>query len=241
VRRPWGQLRRIPWVFKTKPQTLGTDKGYSGGEFIDALIKERIEPHIPILDYRSQNDRGIYPIEKFRFDKEQNRFICPEGKELKYWGIHKRSRQYVYRARKKDCAIGLRKADCTRDTARSLSYHIYEDSLDEARRLNRTKGYRISQRMRKRIEELFGEAKELMGFRRGKFRRLKFLREQVLMTATAQNITRMVKLLSKRGPLEEAFAARRAVESFLSKGFFDFLAWFYRSTNWGQFAIRGCS
>jgi hypothetical protein len=43
---------------------IGADKGYSGGEFIDALIKERIEPHIPILDYRSQNDRGIYPIEK---------------------------------------------------------------------------------------------------------------------------------------------------------------------------------
>jgi hypothetical protein len=100
---------------------------------------------------------------------------------------------------------------------------------------------RISQRMRKRIEELFGEAKELMGLRRGKFRRLKFLREQVLMTATAQNIKRMVKLLSRRGPVREVLAARRAVESFLSKGFFDFLVWFYRNTNRGQFATQGCS
>jgi len=236
-----GQLRRIPWVFKTKPETLGADKGYSGGEFIDALIKEGIEPHIPILDYRSQNDRGIYPIEKFRFDKAENRFICPEGKELRYWGIHKGSRQYVYRARKKDCAICLRKAECTRDTARSVSYHIFEDSLNEARRLNRTKGYRISQRMRKRIEELFGEAKELMGLRRARFRRLKFLREQVLMTATAQNIKRMVKLLSRRGPVGETLATCRALESFLSQASFDLLAWFYRNTNRGQFAIQGCS
>ena len=216
-----GQLRRIPWAFKLRPESIGADKGYSGGEFIDALIKERIEPHIPILDYRSQNDRGIYPIEKFHFDKEENRFTCPEGKELKYWGIHKRSRQYVYRARSKDCAMCLKKVECTRDRARSVSYHLCEESINEARRLNKTKAYRISQRMRKRVEELFGEAKELMGLRRAKFRRLKFIREQVLMTATAQNIKRMVKLLSGRGPLRQALGACQAVESFLSNKSFD--------------------
>jgi len=69
--------------------------------------------------------------------------------------------------------------------------------------------------MRKRIEELFGEAKEWMGLRRAKFRRWKFIREQVLMTATAQNIKRMVTLLSRRGPAKQALAARQAVESFL--------------------------
>ena len=39
-----GQLRRIPWVFKTKPETLGADKGCSGGEFIDALTKRGSSP-----------------------------------------------------------------------------------------------------------------------------------------------------------------------------------------------------
>jgi hypothetical protein len=58
--------------------------------------------------------------------------------------------------------------------------------------------------MRKRIEELFGEAKELMGFRRAKFRYRRFVREQVLMTAATQNIKRMVKLLSRRAPIREA-------------------------------------
>ena len=66
--------------------------------------------------------------------------------------------------------------------------------------MTKTPAYRISQRMRKRIEELFGEAKEFMGLRRAKFRLRRFVREQVLMTATAQNIKRMVKLLSRRGP-----------------------------------------
>jgi hypothetical protein len=58
--------------------------------------------------------------------------------------------------------------------------------------------------MCKRIEELFGEAKEFMGFRTAKFQLRCFLREPVLMTATAQNIKRMVRLLSLKRPKNEA-------------------------------------
>ena len=134
----------------------------------------------------------------------------------------------------------LKKVECTRDRARSVSYNLCEESINEARRLNKTKAYRISQRMRKRIEELLGEAKELMGLRRAKFRRWKFIREQVLMTATAQNSKRMVKLLSRRGLLRQALAACQVVESFLSKISLDLFSWLYRNTIRGQFAIQFC-
>lgn len=209
------QLRHIKWRYKIKPKSLGADKGYSAGEFINALVNETIEPHIPVIDHRSQKDKGIYPITEFTFDRDRNIFVCPEGKELKYWGIHKRSRQHVYRARTKDCKVCSKKTECTRDRARSLSYHIHEDSIQKARELNKTQEYRISQRMRKRIEELFGEAKEFMGLRRAKFRRLKFVKEQILMTAAAQNIKRLVKHLSKQGPKKEATAVQQAVHPFV--------------------------
>ena len=50
-----------------------------------------------------KNDKGIFPITKFSFDAERNEYICPQGKRLKYWGINKRSRQFVWRASVKDC------------------------------------------------------------------------------------------------------------------------------------------
>ena len=71
--------------------------------------------------------------------------------------------------------------------------------LNRVRQLHKTKEYKISQRMRKRIEELFGEAKEWMGLGRANFRGVILIKEQVLMTAMAQNIKRMVKLLSRGG------------------------------------------
>ena len=61
--------------------------------------------------------------------------------------------------------------------------------------------------MRKLIEGLFGEAKEYMGLRVAKFRRLWNVDEQFLLTATVQNIKRMAKLLH-RGNKE----AREAVQ-----------------------------
>lgn len=205
------QLLRLPWTFRINPRTVGADKGYSTGSFFHALITQGIEPHVPVKDYRSQNDKGIYPLASFTFDKKHNRFICPEGKELSYWGVHTHSRQHVYRARLKDCRICPRKQACARDRSRSLSYHVYEASIEKARALTMTSSYRISQRMRKRIEELFGEAKEFMGLRRAKFRCHRFVREQVLMTATAQNIKRMIKLLFRREPKKEDKALGRRV------------------------------
>lgn len=191
------QILRSQWRFKLRTLTVGADKGYATGGFIHALITQRLDPHVPVRDHRSRNDKGIYPLSAFTFDKDKNRFTCLNGKTLPYRGVHRMSRQHVYRTRTEDCEVCLRKDACTRDRSRSLSYHIYESSIEKARAATTAISYRISQKMRKRIEELFGEAKELMGFRRAKFRYHRFVREQVLMTATAQNMKRMVKLLLK--------------------------------------------
>lgn len=234
------EIRGIKWKYRINVESLGADKGYAAGEFLHNLINENIQPHIPIYEYQRHNHKDIYPRKKFTYDGTKDIFICPEGKELKYWGIHKRSRQYVYRARKKDCTICPRKAECTKDRARSIGYHIYEESIDKARQLNKTKEYRISQRMRKRIEELFGEAKEFMGLRTAKFRRLRFIREQVLMTATAQNIKRMVKLLTKKGPQREALAAQQQRIPLFIECLLTLLMWGSQNLKRIQFADRRC-
>jgi transposase len=207
------QIRSAKWKYKIRPESLGADKGYATGEFIHNVINENIQPHIPILDYQRHNHKGIYSREKFAYDKARDIMICPAGKELRYWGIHKQSRQHVYRASTRDCSVCKRKKECTRDRARSIGHHIHEASLEKARQLNKTNEYRISQRMRKRIEELFGEAKEFMGLRRAKFRGQVFVREQVLMTAAAQNIKRVVKLLSRKAPKWAAAAAGRLLSA----------------------------
>ena len=219
-------LRRIEWAYKLKHKTLGADKGYATGEFVHRLLEQAVDPHIPMMDTRSEHDKGIFPIEQFHFDAEANRFICPAGMVLKYSKLQPRSKQHVYRASSKDCKPCPLKAQCTRSSYRSLSYHIYQSSVEAARRLTKTSGYRISQRMRKRVEEVFGEAKEFMGLRQAKFRRSLYVQEQVLLTAAAQNIKRIARLLSRRGPKRETAMLSVIPRGVLENGY-RFVSWIF--------------
>lgn len=62
------------------------------------------------------------------------------------------------------------------------------------KRKTRSLGYRLSQRCRQRIEELFGEGKEGMGLRRMKLRGLAGAQEQGYLTGLALNLKRLVRL-----------------------------------------------
>ncbi len=119
-------ISRVKWAYKLKPRTLGADKGYTTGEFVHWLSEQEVLPHLPIMDHRKRTEEGIYPIEHFLYDAEKDQFICPQGKGLRYWGVHKNSRQHVYRASSSDCRQCPVKQQCTRATYRSLSHHIYE-------------------------------------------------------------------------------------------------------------------
>jgi len=202
-------LARVKWKYKMKPETLGADKGYAAGQFIAVAYEAGVTPHVPVWDTRREHDAGIYPIERFEWDAVNNRFICPRGKTLKPHG--RNHKQVIWRASAKDCGICAVKTECTRDKARSVSLHVQQEHIDRARAEMKTKEYKRSQRCRKKVEELFGEAKEQMGLRRMKFRTLKFVKEQALLTAAAQNIKRLVKYLSRLAP-KPADAVRKAVE-----------------------------
>ncbi|HQV47326.1 MAG TPA: IS5 family transposase [Nitrospira sp.] len=63
------------------------------------------------------------------------------------------------------------------------------------RRLGRTVGYRLSQRARKKIEELWGEAKCWHGFRRFRRRGLLQVRDEAYLMGWLLNLKRLAKLL----------------------------------------------
>jgi hypothetical protein len=63
------------------------------------------------------------------------------------------------------------------------------------RRLGRTVGYRLSQRARKKIEELWGEAKCWHGFRRFRRRGLLQVRDEAYLMGWLLTLKRLAKLL----------------------------------------------
>jgi len=73
-----------------------------------------------------------------------------------------------------------------------------ETARQRARDLWTTPEFEQAQRQRKKVEALFAELKRHIGLRRLRLRRLKFVREQFFLAATAQNIKRLIRFLTRR-------------------------------------------
>jgi len=186
-------LERVASTFGVAPATLAGDKSYGTGPFLAWLIDRNITPHVPVLDRTHQTD-GQYTRDDFVFEPDSNAFLCPNGKLLKFCGIGRASRVNVYRASPLDCKDCPLKAACTAGRARRL-INFDEPARQHAKRLVETDEYRLSRRERKKVEALFAELKDVIKLRRFRLRRLRNVKEQTLMAATAQNLRRLVRFL----------------------------------------------
>jgi len=72
-----------------------------------------------------------------------------------------------------------------------------EPARQHAREWANTPEFAKAPRQRKKVEALFAELKNQIGLRRLRLRSMKFVREQFFLAAAAQNIKRLVRLLSR--------------------------------------------
>jgi hypothetical protein len=81
---------------------------------------------------------------------------------------------------------------------RHVTPHIADKALHPTldRRTTRMPGYATSQRVRKRVEEIFGWAKTVGGFRRTRFRGVRRTQLAAYIVGAAYNLTRMTRILA---------------------------------------------
>ncbi len=109
-----------------------------------------------------------------------------------------------YTASKNDCSICSLKPKCTTAVVRKVTRDLNEDVRDQVRALANTQAFEQSHRERKKVEMRFAHMKRILKLDRFRLRGLNGVRDEVLLTATAQNLRRLVKL---RGRAPPPFAA----------------------------------
>jgi hypothetical protein len=199
-------LTRFAQWQRRKPVSLAADTSYGNGELLHWLQERDITPYMRVKENaRRKND--LYGIEKFTYDAEAHRYLCPAGRGLTYVGINPLNRTHVYASTPKRCRDCAQKARCTKGRCRFLAVHIYEPARQRAQELAKTPAFIQAQRARRKVEALFAELKNQIGLRRLRLRRMKFVREQFFLAATAQNIKRLVRFLANTsGKPEPALA-----------------------------------
>jgi transposase len=192
-------MERVRCRFGLRPQRLAGDTVYGAVRLLKWLVDRQITPHIPVWDKSVRSD-GTFSRADFVFDRSRNIYICPNGKLLHTTGTVIDSSTLRYRASKLDCDVcAFKKQCCPHTPARQIPRDLHEDARDVARAQVKTEAFEQSRRERKKVEMRFAHMKGILKLDRLRLRGLSGVRDEVLLTATAQNLRRLVKLLS-RGP-----------------------------------------
>ena len=136
--------------------------------------------------------KGKFSRNDFSYDKERDLYVCPGGKELKTSGTVHDGTTIKYIAKRSDCRQCPLKPQCTTGRERRVSRDVNQEARDYTQALMETDAYRQSNIDRKQIERLFGEAKSQLSMTRLRLRGLSGARDEFLLTATVQNLKRLV-------------------------------------------------
>ncbi|MEL6207409.1 MAG: transposase, partial [Pseudomonadota bacterium] len=197
-------LNRVREKFELRPERLIADTAYGPGPMLGWLVDEKIAPHIPVIDKAGCTD-GTWSRADFEWDAENNQYICPEGEALKQFrrnysdpsrgptgkGVAK------YQALKHTCqACPSKQKCCPNADARKITREEHEDARDVARAIAKTPQYKVSVKLRKKVEMLFAHLKRILALGRLRLRGPCGANDEFLLAATAQNLRKLAKIFS---------------------------------------------
>lgn len=196
-------VERVSRCFDLRPRRLAGDTVYGAVRLLKWLVDRKITPHVPVWDKSARHD-GTFSRADFVFDRERNVYTCPGGAKLTSSGNIDQGHIAYYRASKNDCSTCLLKPKCTTAVVRKITRDLDEDVRDHVRALANTEAFQQSRRERKKIEVRFAHMKRILRLDRLRLRGLSGARDEVLLTATAQNLRRLAKLLCRAPPFRPA-------------------------------------
>lgn len=187
---------RTCFHWKLWPRQATGDKTYATIENIVALEDAGIRAYLPLADFDHRT--AFFGKGAFAYDAERDVYTCPQGETLRFHKHKHTEHVRIYQADATICNACRLKDQCTASSrGRQVRRHVNEAYIERVRRYHETA--RCQKAIRKRsvwVEPLFGEAKQWHGLRRFRLRRLRKVNGEALLTATGQNLKR---LLSKRG------------------------------------------
>jgi transposase len=146
-----------------KMNTL-TDKGYTTGVHIDTCSKNNITTYSSPKAHSSQNN-GLYNMEVFEYNKEEDSYKCPAGLILHSSGvIYKKGNHKVKRYTTKQCeGCNLRSKCTTNKRGRIIERSIYQEAIEanQKRVEQNPEYYKLRQQI---TEHQFGTLKRQWGF-----------------------------------------------------------------------------
>jgi transposase len=168
------------------------DAGYSSGTALKALEENNITGYIPNFGQYKPTREG------FSYDKENDRYICSQGKYLPFKKLTTTSLGYkmkVYRSSAKDCgSCPLRRVCIGKSDFKKIDDSIDKPYYDRMHaRLQSINREKIRQLRSSTVEPVLGTLVNYLAMRRVNTRGIKQASKCMLMSAIAYNLKKLLK------------------------------------------------
>ena len=183
--------------------TVLADRGYYNGEEVLACEGTGVLPCVPKTQTSGNAKRGLFTVQDFIYDAENDRYTCPAGEFLTKGKIRSDRRDDMdhYRNLTACLTCGL-KPQCTTDKVKRQKRWEHEPVLDRMQaRLDRMPEAMIIRRQT--VEHPFGTLKAWMGSTHFLTKTLEKVKTEMSLQVLAYNMKRMINIFGVR-PLMQA-------------------------------------
>ncbi len=185
--------------------TVLADRGYYNGEEVLACEGKGVLPYVPKTQTSGNAKRGLFTVQDFIYDAENDRYACPAGEFLTKGKIRSDRRDDMdhYRNLTACLTCGL-KPQCTTDKVKRQKRWEHEAVLDRMQaRLDRMPEAMIIRRQT--VEHPFGTLKAWMGSTHFLTKTLEKVKTEMSLHVLAYNMKRMINIFGVK-PLMQAIA-----------------------------------
>lgn len=192
------RMERIKNSLGLKPFSVALDSGYMANHIARYLFNRDI--HF-VFGYRRFGKRkpGTFGKFDFTYVDLHDYYVCPNMKPLYYSNIDKNGYKQ-YRPEKGSCVACPLKDKCLSPSTKIkvISRHLWQDYLDVALRNKRTdEGKELYRRRAETVERSFADSKELHNLRYARYRGIKKVTMQSLLTSACQNMKKIATTLDR--------------------------------------------
>ena len=173
------------------------DGNYSSSEALRTLEEVNIVGYIPNFGQYKSFRRG------FSYDKENDRYLCSQGKVLEYKSIkksHRNGEMKQYRSSSKDCAICPLKSQCIgKSLHKTIAVTVDKELFEKMHnRLQTPMAKRMKKLRSSTVEPVLGTLVNFLGMRRVYTKGISLAGKCMTMAAIAYNLKKLMKWQSKK-------------------------------------------
>lgn len=171
--------------------TVLADKGYGTGEELRKCEQDKITPVVSLQSHGTHTGNPNYQKDKFKYDKEQDIYICPQGQTLY-------PQANGFYGNSKACKSCLLKNECTKSKrGRRIQRGEYQKELDRAKeRLD--KNLDLYKQRQMIVEHPYGTIKRSLGYTYFLLRRNEKVKGESYMHFLIYNMKRVINIIGTK-------------------------------------------